>query len=289
MSRGAAAARRGLPQATPGVSAQADRRFRRRDSRPSHYRWRKVAWRAAAFGGAGLLVLVVLVAVGAAVLRSPLLMVEHLVVRGNSRLSDGEVEALLDGLRGQSILLVDFDEYRKRLMDSPWVAGVTLARVLPATVNVSIVERSPLAVARLGQQLYLVDDQGVIIDEFGPEYREFDLPIVDGLVRLPHADGPMVDQAGVRVTGRFLEALRSQPTLRRRVSQIDVTDPHDLVVLLDDDAALLHVGDTRFVERLSMYLQIAPTLRGQMKDIDYVDLRLDDLERVIVRSKAGDE
>jgi cell division septal protein FtsQ len=173
-------------------------------------------------------------------------------------------------------------------MDSPWVAGVTLARVLPATVSVSIVERSPLAVARLGQQLYLVDDQGVIIDEFGPEYREFDLPIVDGLVRSPHVDGPLVDQAGVRVTDRFLAALRTQPNLRRRVSQIDVRDPHDVVVLLDDDAAFLHVGDTRFVERLSMYLQIAPTLRGQMKEIDYVDLRLDDMERVIVRSKAGD-
>lgn len=225
---------------------------------------------------------------GVLVLKSPPLAVSQLVVRGNSRLSSGEVEALLDGVRGQSILLVNLDECRRRLMDSPWVADVTLSRVLPSTISVRIQERSPMAVARLGQHLYLVDDQGVIIDEFGPEYREFDLPIVDGLVRSPEAAGPLVDLAGVRTTGRFLDALRAQPSLRRRVSQIDVTDPRDLVVLLDDDAALLHVGDTRFVERLSMYLQIAERLHGERKDLDSVDLRLDDLAHVIVRSKAGD-
>ena len=32
------------------------------------------------------------------------------------------------------------------------------------------------------RQLYLVDASGDVIDEFGPQYAEFDLPIVDGLV-----------------------------------------------------------------------------------------------------------
>ena len=143
-----------------------------------------------------------------------------------------------------------------------------------------------MAIARLGQQLYLVDDQGFIIDEFGPEYREFDLPIVDGLVRSSVAAGSQLEPAGVRAAGRFLEALRAKPGLRRRVSQIDVTDPRDMVVLLDDDGALLHVGDTRFVDRLTNYLQIAPTIKGQMKALDFVDLRYD--EHVYVRPRGGE-
>lgn len=283
MSRGAT--RRGLPS-TPSVSAQADKRFRRPDTRPGRRRWQKVAWRAAMIGAAGLLGLAAVALAGTALLKSRLLAVSQLVVRGNSRLSSGEIEALLDGVRGQSIFLVDFEECRRRLMDSPWVAEVTLSRVLPSTISVRIVERTPMAVARLGQQLYLVDDQGVIIDEFGPEYREFDLPIVDGLVRLPRAGGPLVDLAGVRATERFLEALRAQPNLRRRVSQIDVHDPHDMVVLLDDDGAFLHVGDTRFVERLNGYLQMASTIRGHLKALDDVDLRYD--ERVYVRPRGGE-
>jgi cell division protein FtsQ len=286
MSR-ATALRRGLPGASADVGAQADRRFRRSESRPGRRKWKKLAWRAG-FAAAGMLVLLALAAAGIAVLRrAPMLQVSHIAVRGNARLSAAEVEALLDGLRGQSVLLVDFSEYRKRLMDSPWVAGVTMSRVLPATIVVRIVERVPMAIARLGHQLYLVDDQGVIIDEFGPQYRDFDLPIVDGLVRSPKSGGPLVDDAGVRVTGRFLAAVESRPDLRRRVSQIDVSNPRDLIVLLDDDPALLHVGDTRFVERLSTYLQVAQRLRDEISEIDYADLRLDDVERIIVRAKGA--
>lgn len=284
MSR--AAARRGLPS-SPDVSAQLDKRFRRSESRPGRRKWKKLAWRGGIIATLVLVALALVAAGVAVILRSPTLAVSQLAIRGNVRLSPAEVEALLDGIRGQNIFRVNFAEYRKRLMDSPWVAGVAMSRVLPATIVVRIEERVPMAIARQGQQLYLVDDQGVIMDEFGPQYRDFDLPIVDGLVKSPKSGGPSVDEAGVRVTGRFLSALGLRPELRRRVSQIDVSNPHDLIVLLDDDPTLLHVGDARFVERLTTYLQVASLLHEQRSDIDYADLRLDDIERIIVGPKGG--
>ena len=42
-------------------------------------------------------------------------------------------------------------------MASPWVEEATLRRVLPATVEVTIRERRPMAIGRVGQALYLVD------------------------------------------------------------------------------------------------------------------------------------
>ena len=188
----------------------------------------------------------------------------------------------MDGLRGENILHVDFALYRRRLMDSPWVADVRMARVLPSTVDLQITERVPMAVARAGAQLFLVDDTGVIIDEFGPQYQEFDLPIVDGLVARTAADRAPVDTARVRLIARCLGDLQSRADLRSRVSQLDVSDARDVVALLTDDGARLHLGDTGFADRLTMYLQIAPTLRGQLHDLDYVDLRFGD--RVFVRA-----
>jgi cell division protein FtsQ len=277
-----AAARRGLPVMTAGVAAPADRRFRRPDVRPARRRrigqW---AWRVGRFALAGLVVVGVVAWVTHALFGSPLLAVNNLVVRGNTRLSTGEVQALLDGLSGQNILRVNFEDYRRRLLDSPWVADATLWRVLPSTVEVRVVERVPMAVARLGQHLYLVDESGVIIDEFGPQYRDFDLPIVDGLVRASSKGSAVpVNAASVALTGRFLDALRPQPDLRHRVSQIDVSNSRDVVALLNDSPVLLHLGDSQFVERLTTYLDIAPTLAQQFKDIDFVDLRFD--ERVVV-------
>lgn len=281
MSR--AAAKRGLPVMTAGVAAPADRRFRRPDVRPPRRRkLGQLAWRLGRVAIVAGVALLVLAWIGQMFLGSRFLAVSHLVVRGNARLSTGEVQTLLDGLSGQNILRVDFADYRQKLMDSPWVADAMMWRVLPSTVGVQIVERVPMAVARLGQQLFLVDDRGVIIDEFGPQYQDFDLPLVDGLVRPPSSGGQAAaNAAGVALTERFLEALRPQPDLRHRVSQIDVSDTHDVVALLNDSPTLLHLGDTRFVERIKMYLDLAPTLAQQFKEVDSVDLRFDERGRAM--------
>jgi cell division protein FtsQ len=285
MIRAASALRRGLPSAAAGVAAPADRRFRRPDVRPGRpRRFRQAVGRAARW----MVPAAIVCGLGAwgakQILDSSWMKVTAIDVRGNSRLSIGEIDALVAGLRDERIFDVDLDAYRKRLMDSPWVAAVSLARVLPSTIEVRITERAPLAVARLGQQLYLVDDSGVIIDEFGPQYRDFDLPIIDGLVTPPSTGTPLVDVARVHLVVSFLSSLDARPDLRRRLSQVDVVSAHDVVVMLDDDTAWLHIGETRFAERLTGYLELAPTLRARFTEIDYVDLRFDD--RVFVRSKG---
>jgi cell division septal protein FtsQ len=281
-------ARRGMPHATAGVSAPSDRRFRRPDLRPGRRRRLvQIALGAGRWAGISAVVAGVLFWLGSTVLGSELLRVRQIVVKGNVRLSVGEVEALVDGLRGERIFNVNFEEYRRRLMDSPWVASVSLWRVLPSTVEVRVFERSPLVIARLGQQLYLVDERGVIIDEYGPQYREFDLPIVDGLIAPVHATGPLVAPDRIALVGSLLRAFGDHPALGRRLSQIDVSNPRDAVVLLDDDAVLLHLGSTRFVERVQSYLELAPTLRERLPEIDSVDLRFD--ERLYVRSRSTHE
>jgi hypothetical protein len=59
------------------------------------------------------------------------------------------------------------------------------------------------------------------------------------------------------------------------VSQIDVSDVHDAVVLLDGDPALLHLGTSRFAERLRDYTGLAERLRETVPEIDYADLQFD--------------
>jgi cell division protein FtsQ len=279
-----AASRRGLPPAASGVAAPADRRFRRPDVRPgTRKRLGQLAWR---FGKIALVIGATITAgtwSARAVLESSLLTVKHIVVYGNVRLSTTEVEALLGGIRSERILSIDFEGYRKRVMDSPWVADVSLRRVLPSTVELRVVERVPMAIARLGPQLYLVDRAGVIMDEFGPQYHDYDLPIVDGLVAVSRG-GPITDRDRVHLTGRFLESLTERPDLRKRLSQLDVSNARDLVAILDSDPAALHLGDARFVERLTTYFEITQTLHDQFSEVDYVDLRFD--ERVYVRPRG---
>ena len=213
------------------------------------------------------------------------LQIRKVTVSGNLRLSAGEVQALVDGLRGTSILTADLPLYRHRLLESPWVADAAMRRILPSTVEIFISERSPIGLCRLGQELYLLDRTGMLIDEFGPKYATFDLPLIDGVVR-PNADSnPVIDEARTALAASVIDAVAPHKALAARLSQIDVTDPEDAVVLLDDDAAYLHLGTDRFVERLKTYLEIKPALRERVADMDYVDLRFGD--RVYVRAAGG--
>jgi cell division protein FtsQ len=209
------------------------------------------------------------------------LQVRHISVRGNVRLASGDVQAIVDGLKGASILTADLAGYRKRLMESPWVADAELRRVLPSTVEVFVSERRPIGLCRLGSAVYLVDPHGTLIDEFGPQYSEFDLPIIDGLDRGAGPGRPTIDEARAELAARVIDALSARKDLVEKVSEIDVSDAHDAVVLLQNDTALLHLGEEKFLERVQSYVDLAPALKQRVPQIDYVDLRFD--ERVYVR------
>ena len=111
-----------------------------------------------------------------------------------------------------------------------------------------------MGIGRLGTSLYLVDAKGVIVDEYGPAYADIDLPIIDGLAAAP--GGAVIDTARTDFAGRVIAALAPRPELLKRVSQIDVSDLHDAVVILDDDTALLRLGDADFVARLQQYIDL---------------------------------
>jgi cell division protein FtsQ len=219
---------------------------------------------------------------------APLLRVSRIAVKGNVRLSSGQVQALVEDLRGTSILRVDLDAFRQRLVDSPWVADVALRRVLPSTIEIFVSERRPVGLCRLGQELYLVDETGVLIDQFGPQYAEFDLPIIDGLVSAPPGRGnaqPSIDAGRAELASRVIASIARNQEISGRLSVVDVSNARDAVVLLEGDGALLHLGDDQFLERVIAYLDLASTLRDRVADIDYVDLRFD--QRVYVRPAGG--
>lgn len=269
------------------ISAPADKRFRRAHVKPARRRrpWRGHGWQIAR-------VTAVLAAVLYGTYRGALLMlsaetlqITRITVSGNVRMSKGEVVALLDGLRGQSMVTANLERWRQKLLTSPWVADAAIRRVLPGTVAVAISEREPMGIARLRGELYLVDQTGTIVDQFGPNYSELDLPIIDGLASAPRDGADLIDQARAALAARLLATLQARPDLAKRVSQVDVSDARDAVVILKDDTAFVRLGDDAFVERLQSYLDLAPTLRDRVNGIDYVDLRFD--ERVYVRPRRG--
>ena len=261
------------------VQTRTDRRFRRAHVKPSRRRRTSAARRRLARGG----LLFSGVALAAFLLpgvlsRAGFLQVTTIAVRGHEHVSRGEVLALVGPLQGQNILTADLETHRQHLMASGWVKTATLRRVLPSTIEVSVEERDPIGLARVGGRLYLIDGGGTVIDEYGPRFAEGGLPIIDGLS--PGTDGA-IHETRAQLVASLVAGLEATPELSSRISQINVEDPYDAVVLLNDGPTLIHLGHEQFAERLREYLELAPALRAHVADIDYVDLRFD--RRVFIR------
>jgi cell division protein FtsQ len=271
------------------ISAPSDRRFRRALTKPARRRGRWPVVRR--IGRVGLLV--ALGAYGAyrgseAVMQARMLDVDRIVVQGNARMPSGEVLAVLDGLRGENIMWTDLGAWRRRLMASPWVREAALRRRLPSTVEVTVSERVPMAIARLNRHLYLVDEGGAVIDAYGPQYADLDLPIVDGLTIPPGEPGaatpdgaPRTDEIRAELAARVIASLEPAPDLARRLSQVDVSDRYNVALILAGDPAVIHVGHERFLPRLQSYVALAAALRERVPDIEHVDVRFED--RIYVR------
>lgn len=256
------------------VTAPADRRFLRARVKPGR---RHGAWQAR-LRAARVVVIASLLGVAVYGLvqlvgTSGMFTVTRVTVRGNTWLAAGEVLALVDGLKGENLLSTSLHEWRRRLLESAWVQDAALRRLLPGTIDITIVERRPIGIGRVGGVLYLVDERGSVIDEYGPRYADFDLPVIDGLAGTAAGGRGEADTRRAALASRLLGALRSQPDLARRVSQVDVSDPRNAVVVLDTDATQIRLGDDQFVERLQKYIEIAPALRERVPDMEYVDLR----------------
>ena len=78
-----------------------------------------------------------------------------------------------------SMLLVDLDEVRTQLKTLPWVADASVARRLPDTLVIDIVERKPLALWQYRQRLAVIDREGLVLD--GKRLERFAaLPLIVG-------------------------------------------------------------------------------------------------------------
>ena len=266
------------------VSVPTDKRFRRRTQlRPSKRRRVFTArwWRVLKVSAIFVIVLFVGYQIKVFVLQMPVLSIDRVIVRGNVHLSTDEALSLVDGLHGENIFRTDLEQWRNALLASPWVKDATLRIVIPSTIKISISERVPMALGRIDGHLYLIDDQARLIAEYGTEYTHFDLPVIDGLLRETSNGQVVIDDQRSHLTMRVMNDLETQPRIVGRVSQIDVSNPSNVVVILDDDEALIHLGVNQFAERLRSYLEMVTALREKVPHIDYVDLRFGN--RVYVR------
>jgi len=215
----------------------------------------------------GLLLLLVWIAIARR--GAPELEIDRIFVEGNERLSEGEILELIEVHGATNILTLDLDDTRAKLLRSAWVKDVELKRMLPATLTLQIVERTPVAVAALSE-LYLLAEDGTILDQLPPFYDMEKLVLVRGL---RDEDG-VVSADRAALAGRMAEALLAHERLALLVSELDVTEGADSTTIrLRESPLALLVSERTMVSRLSEVVPLLAGIAERLPGVEVLDLR----------------
>jgi len=188
---------------------------------------------------------------------------------------------------GRNIFFVPLAERRKQLEQIPWVQRATVMRFLPDQIRVAVVERDPVAFVRQGQQIGLVDADGVLLTMPAAMMaaHHYSFPVVTGI---DANDPALARKARMSVYMRLLGELDANgQRLSEQISEIDLTDPEDARVLMPEPGTdiVAHFGVERFLERYQRYKAHIAEWRQQYPKLAAVDLRYE--SQVVLEMQPG--
>ncbi|HXN95625.1 MAG TPA: FtsQ-type POTRA domain-containing protein, partial [Candidatus Acidoferrales bacterium] len=178
--------------------------------------------------------------------------------------------------RNGSVLRVPLDTRRSQLEQIPWVESASVQRILPNRLRVELTERTPVAFARNGAELALIDAHGVILDR--PRGEDLHFPIVSGVSEdLPR------DQREKRMQ-TYEEFIKDIDFVRGgssdRVSEVDLSNPKDLRVVMtglasanDAQAVTIHFGSSEFTGKYKMLVDNFSQWQANAGRVQSIDLQ----------------
>src|SRR5712672_47560 len=178
--------------------------------------------------------------------------------------------------RNRSVLRIPLDARRGQLEQIPWVESASVQRILPNRLRVELTERTPVAFARNGNELALIDSHGVILDR--PRGDDLHFPIVSGVSE----DVPR-DQREKRMQ-TYEDFMKDVDLVRGgssdRVSEIDLSNPKDLRVVMtglananDPQVVTIHFGSSEFTGKYKMLIDNFSQWQANAGHVQSIDLQ----------------
>jgi cell division protein FtsQ len=206
---------------------------------------------------------------------------DHIEVIGGPHVSRAQIMDVMGGDIGRNVFFVPLEQRRRELEDIPWVESAAVGRLLPDRIRVEVRERTPVAFAKVGSKIHLVDDKGVIIDlpsvrrgaivQGKPETYSF--PVIVGI---SDSDPASLRMARMKIYSNLLRELDSEGgNYSQALSEVDLSNPEDVKITTTDAAGevLIHLGASDFLARYKIYLANVQQWRQQYQRLHSVDLR----------------
>jgi cell division protein FtsQ len=200
---------------------------------------------------------------------------DQIEVAGAQHVPHAQIMEVMGGDIGRNIFFIPLDRRKQQLEQIPWVESASVMRFVPNRLRIEIHERTPVAFARVGSHISLIDAGGNLMDlEPGPKHK-YSFPVITGM----NAGEPLSMRAArMKSYNELIQQLdHSGAHYSQDLSEVDLADADDVKVMTADSSGgvLVHLGNANYLQRYRVYVTHVEAWRQQFEKLESVDLRFD--------------
>ena len=198
---------------------------------------------------------------------------DNIEVTGMQNVSKAQIMEVMGADIGRNIFFIPLAQQKAQLEQIPWVESASVMRFVPNRIKVEVHERTPVAFARVGPRMFLIDAGGTLM-ELSPKHK-YSFPVILGM----NPGEPLSTRAPrMKSYAQLVRELDAGGAhYSQDLSEVDLTDLEDLKVRVNDPAGdvLVHLGSSDFLHRFKIYVSHAQGWRQQFQKLESVNLRYD--------------
>jgi len=200
---------------------------------------------------------------------------DDIEISGLHNVTHSQIMEVLGGDIGRNIFFVPLSERKTQLEQIPWVENASVMRFAPNRLKVEIHERTPVAFARIGSKIMLIDAGGALMELPAASKTKYSFPVILGA----SAGEPLSTRAPrMKIYNELIGEFDSGGTqYSHDISEVDLSDPDDVKVTANNHAGevLVHLGSSHYLERYKIYVTHVQEWQQQFDKLESVDLRYD--------------
>ncbi len=198
---------------------------------------------------------------------------DNIDISGMQNVTKAQIMEVLGADIGRNIFFVPLDQQKAQLEQIPWVESASVMRFVPNRLKVEIQERTPVAFARVGPRISLIDAGGTLM-ELPPKHK-YSFPVILGM----NPGEPLSTRAPrMRAYNELVQELDSGGArYSQELSEVDLSDLENLKVRVNDAAGdvLVELGSSDYLKRYQTYVSHVQQWRQQFQRLESVNLRYD--------------
>ena len=147
---------------------------------------------------------------------------DDIEITGMQNVTRPQIMEVIGADIGRNIFFVPLNDRKQALEKIPWVESASVMRFVPNRLKIEIQERTPVAFARVGSKILLVDSVGTLMDLPTAGKKKFSFPVILGMSASEPAStraASLCARSG-RWSPRLVTVQRSRHSLRSRRSAL---------------------------------------------------------------------